>query len=309
MVDVALGTYAMGPAILRLSESNFYIPDPDALWYATTYESWLHTRQQVLPADYTGVRFPDLLSKFLQTPNDLSPQCHDVLTRQVVILGLQEMVGVGRKLRKIYGESNGCSNILMEQCRTGLETWKVCWQASQPNVAKTHYNAVMSAWCWTELLLTAPDIVVTMVARVPGSSDPKLLHKRFLLETEQLLSTMDAEGFNNLMAAAAASIFHIEAISEFNSIEECLSTMRATVYPTVVTSIFAGAICLWIAITALKRAERVSARVQTEIRPLLVTALGKIQWRSTTTKDGKMSIVPLFGELLKGTNVWSISPA
>jgi hypothetical protein len=119
---------------------------------------------------------------------------------------------------------------------------------------------------------------------------------------------MDAEGFNNVMAAAAASIFHIEAISEFNSIEECLSTMRATVYPTVVTSIFAGAICLWIAITALKRAERVSARVHTEIRPLLVTALGKIQWRSTTTKDGKMSKVPLFGELLKGTNVWSISP-
>jgi hypothetical protein len=225
--------------------------------------------------------------------------------RQAVVLGLQEMVGVGRKVRKIYGETNGCSAILMEQCRKGLEAWKICWQVSQPNATKAIYNAVMSAWCWTELLLNAPDIVLTTVSRVPGTIDPQSLRKKFLDEAENMLSSMDADGFNNLMAAAAASVFHIEAISEFNSIEECIWTMRATVYPYVVTSFFAGAICLWVAITALKRAERVAPRVQTEIGPLLLAALGKIRWRSTATKDGGICIVSLFGELLKGTNVWS----
>jgi len=306
LVDVALSTYSIGPFILRLSESSFYIPESDKLWYATSCESWLSTRQGLgLGAQTLRLRLPDLLSNFLQTPDNLHPHYLDVLTRQAVVLGIQEMVGVGRKLRKIYGESNGCSAILMDQCRAGLEAWKICWQVFKPNATKALYNAVMSAWCWTELLLNAPDIVVSTVSRVAGSSDPKSLRKKFLAETEAMLSSMDAEGFNNLMAAAAASIFHIEAISEFNSIDECLSTMRATVYPYVVTSFFAGGICLWVAITALKRAERVSARVQTEIRPLLMAALGKIRWRS---KEGGISIVSLFGELLKGTNVWSKFP-
>jgi hypothetical protein len=216
-------------------------------------------------------------------------------------MGLQEIILTARKLAKVGG-----SGSLLKQSRDGLEAWKTSLQKVERSATKAQYSAVMSSWCWAELLLTAPDFVIGMVYRVSLSRDLSSLMENFVHQVKQSLRSMDSEAFNNLITAAAASIFHVEAISESISMEECVSSMRQTVYPNVITSIFAAGLTLWVSIFALKPVQRFVPSVRSEILPRLLSAMGKIHWLSEPMQDGTITITSLLGDLLLKTNVWSM---
>lgn len=102
------------------------------------------------------------------------------------------------------------------------------------------------------------------------------------------------------MNAAAASIFHVEALSDFSSLDDCIQIMRASVYPNVVTSVFVGALCLWHSIRVLKRRSQPSMLL---LR--LMKATKDVKWAPNSTD---VSINALLGDLLGKLNVWSTVP-
>ena len=64
----------------------------------------------------------------------------------------------------------------------------------------------------------------------------------FLVAANEELMTLDLDELNNLMTMVVASTFHVQAISEFNCLEDSISAMRSAVYSNVTTSLFVGAL-------------------------------------------------------------------
>lgn len=300
LIDTSVSMCTGTPGIQKLSEHIFPLPESDTLWYADSYESWLSIQRNENGLRNTKLNFPQLLSNLFQSRYDLLYDCTGVICRSAIIVGLQEVILTARRLRTVSS-----STLLLKQSGDGLEGWKASWQNIKRGATKAQYNAVMSAWCWAELLLTAPDFVIGMVYRVSVSNDLPSLEETFLNQVQKSLRSMDSETFNNLITAAAASIVHVEAISESFSLDECISSMRQTVHPNEITGIFAGGLTLWISVMALKLVERFVPNVRTEILPRLLAAMRKIHWWPDPVQNGTISITLLLGDLLIRTNVWS----
>lgn len=132
----------------------------------------------------------------------------------------------------------------------------------------------------------------------------------FLSAADRELREMDLDKFNNLMTAAAASLFHVEAISEFNCLDDCISALRSAVYPNVTTSVFVGAVCLWFSLKAVKHLGRtMPAGERREISPRLLKAMGNIRWGGQSIGREDSSITGFLGELLKRIQLWSEMPS
>lgn len=116
---------------------------------------------------------------------------------------------------------------------------------------------------------------------------------------------MDLDKFNNLMTTAAASIFHVETISEFKCLDDCISAIRSAVYPNVTISVFVGALCLWFSLKAVKHLGRSMPGERREISPRLLKAMGNIRWDGQSIGSEDSSITGFLGELLKKINIWS----
>lgn len=299
--DTSLTVCTGLPGVQKLSELSIPLPEADALWYADSYDSWSEIRRREIGVvGDSNMTFPQLLSALFQSRYDLLYDCTGVICRNAIVVGLQEIILTARKLRNVNNNAS-----LLKDCREGLEAWKASLQKIEKTATKAQYNAIMSSWCWAELLLTAPDFVIGMVYRVSASNSLSSLRDSFVDQVKKSLRTMDSESFNNLITAAAASIFHVESISESISLDECISSMRQTVYPNVTTSIFAGGLTLWVSIMALKTVERFVPIVRNEILPRLLSAMSKIHWLSDPVQDGTITITSLLGDLLMRTNVWS----
>jgi hypothetical protein len=164
----------------------------------------------------------------------------------------------------------------------------------------------MSTWCCAELSLTAPDYLLRMGYRVATAKNVPALMEQFLKESDENLTTMDGYTFNNLMIAAAAALYHVEVISEFECLSDCLDTMRATVYPNVIASFFVGGLCLWYSTRVLEQIGRYVPDTRNQILPRLKTAVEAIRWQTESHSTEKRSVTFLLGDLLMKTKVWGI---
>jgi hypothetical protein len=305
LTETSVSMYLGVAPMLKLSELRVPLPESKDIWCADTYEQWQQLRQES-HLEQSVLHFHEVLSRLMETGEDLISQCSGVVGLHVVAIGLQEMIEIARKLRGLNGQGFLCSAFLMRKSREGLEAWKAWWQTNQLSATKAQYIAIMSAWCCAELSLTAPDFILSMVYRVSTSKDPCGLMDEFLCAADGELKSMDLDKFNNLMTAAAASLFHVEAISEFNCLDDCISTMRSAVYPNVTTSVFVGALCLWFSLKAVKHLGRsMPAGERREISPRLLKAMGNIRWSGQCIGSEDSSVTGFLGDLLKKINIWS----
>jgi hypothetical protein len=309
LTETSASMYLGAAPMLKLSELRVPLPESNEIWCADTYGQWQQLRQRS-PQEGTVLYFHEILAQLLETGEDMISQCSGVVGLHVVAVGLQEMIEMARKVRGLNGQGHGCSAFLMRKSREGLEAWKASWQTNQLSATKAQYIAIMSAWCCAELSLTAPDFLLSMVYRASTTKDPRALMAEFLSAADRELREMDLDKFNNLMTAAAASLFHVEAISEFNCLDDCISALRSAVYPNVTTSVFVGAVCLWFSLKAVKHLGRtMPAGERREISPRLLKAMGNIRWGGQSIGREDSSITGFLGELLKRIQLWSEMPS
>lgn len=300
MTETMVGMYLNVPPLLRVSQLKVSLPELDELWYAESHQKWQQIRRKGKRGP--SLQFNEVLSD-LMNAGDLIREYNGVVGLHVIMVGIQEIIAMARRMREVDGEGHG-STALMAKSREALEAWKASWQSSDQSLrvaTKGQYIAIMSAWCSAELSLTAPDLLLSMVNRVSTADNQAVLMKQFLDEVDRTSKRLD---LNHLMTAAAAAISHVEALSEFGSIEECLSVMETTVYPSVITSIFEGGLTLWFSIRILERVGRYVPRAEKEILPRLLKAVNSIKW---ATQLQNTSIAALLGDLLMKMKVWSKS--
>lgn len=202
-----------------------------------------------------SIQFNEVLSDLMNSGN-LIRECHGLVRLSVIMVGIQEMIAMARRLREVDGDGHVCSLALMAKGRDALEACKASWQSGQQSqlaTTKAQYIAIMSSWCGAELSLAALDLILGMVSRVSVADNQEPLMETFLDEVETSSKKIH---LTHLMTAAAAAICRVEALSDFDSMEECISVMDTTVYPSVITSIFEGGLTLWFAIRTLERVGR-----------------------------------------------------
>jgi hypothetical protein len=276
MTDTMVSMLMDVPPLLRVSELKVPLPESDELWYAESHQKWQQTRRKGKQG--CTIRFNEVPAD-LMNAGDLIRECNGVVGLHVIMVGIQEMIAMARRMKEVDGEGHVCSTALMAKAREALETWKGSWQASQSERATTkgQYLAIMSSWCGAELSLAAPDLLLTMVHRVSTTMDQGLLVMEFLKEVEHKCKRLDLD---LLMTPTAAAISHVEVLSEFGSVEECPLVMETTAYPSVTTSIFEGGLTLWFAVRVLERVGRYVPRAEKEILPRLPRAVESIRWAS-----------------------------
>jgi hypothetical protein len=296
--ETVISMYLSVAPHLRVSQLKIPLPEADELWYAESHQKWQQLRR--LGRRGPSIQFNEVLSDLMNAGN-LIREYNGVVGLHVVMIGIEELIVMARRLREVDGEGHVCSRALMAKSREALEAWKSSWQESQSQRAttKAQYIAIMSAWCCAELSLTAPDVLLGMVYRVSTTKDQAALMKKFLREVDDATKHLD---LNQLLSTAAAAISHVESLAEFGSVEECLSVIETTVYPSVITSIFEGGLTLWFSVRILERIARHVPRAEKEILPRLLKAVDSIGWATHLRKN---SIAALLGEILIQMKVWS----
>ena len=127
-----------------------------------------------------------------------------------------------------------------------------------------------------------------------------------MTSAENALGNMDTATFNKLVTASTAALLQVETLSEFTGINDCISTIRAAVYPNVIGSLFLGGLCLWFNVRVIRRNGRGYSSMADGIISRLRNAVGAIQWAGILAPgDGSdISIMGILGELLFMTRVW-----
>lgn len=306
--ETAISTYLYQAPMVRVGELRVPLPDTDDLWYANSHQRWQQLRNttRASESDPNPIRFDQVLSDLMNGEGDLVSRCSGFVRLHVVTIGIQELLLMARRLREVDGPVHQASNTLLSKARQALETWKTSWQSPQGSFSttKAQYIATMSTWCWAELSLTAPEFLLRLGSRVATSTDLPSLMDAFLLEADQKLSAMESYTFNNLMTAAAAALYHVEVISEFHCFDDCVDTIRATVYPNVVASFFVGGLCLWYCARVLGQIGRYVPDTRNQIIPRLMSAVDAIRWQDESPLKENKSVTYLLGDLLMKTKVW-----
>jgi hypothetical protein len=306
--ETAISTYLYRAPLVRVGDLRVPLPDTDDLWYANSHQRWQQLRNARPPSESDGdpIRFDQVLADLMNGEGDLVSRCSGFVRLHIVTIGIQELLLMARRLREVDGPVHDASNTLLSKARQALETWKASWHSPQGffTTTKAQYIATMSTWCWAELSLTAPEFLLRLGSRVATSKNLPLLMEAFLIEADQNLSAMDSYTFNNLMTAAAAALYHVEVISEFNCVDDCVNTIRATVYPNVVASFFVGGLCLWYCARVLEQIGRYVPDTRNQIIPRLMSAVDAIRWQDESPLKENKSVTFLLGDLLMKTKVW-----
>jgi len=308
--ETGITMYLGGAPMVSVSELRVPLPDCDELWYADSHQKWLQIRNGRMMQEIKSpaLRFDQVLSDLMQTGGQLVSQSNGVVGLHVVAVGVHELILMARRLREVDGQEQEASSILLAKSREVLEAWKASWLANErtTSTTKAQYIAVMSTWCCSELSLSAPEYLLQIGQRVATSDDIPSLVETFLREADRHLSVMDGHTFNNLMTAAAAALYHVEVISEFQCLDDCLHTIRATVYPNVIASFFVGGLCLWYCIRVLEQIGRYVPDTRNQILPRLRKAVEAIRWQNDSPLRENKSVTFLLGDLLMRTKVWGI---
>ena len=309
--ETGISMYLGGAPMVSVSELRVPLPDCDELWYAESGQKWQQIRsgRTLQGIKSPSLRFDQVLSDLMHTGGQLVSQSNGVVGLHVVAVGVHELILMARRLREVEGSVQEASSILLAKSREVLEAWKASWLANErtTSTTKAQYIAVMSTWCCAELSLSAPDYLLQIGHRVAISDDVPSLVESFLREADRHLSVMDGHTFNNLMTAAAAALYHVEVISEFQCLDDCLHTIRATVYPNVIASFFVGGLCLWYCIRVLEQIGKYVPDTRNQILPRLKKAVEAIRWQNDSPLRENKSVTFLLGDLLMRTKVWGKS--
>ena len=304
MADTMISMFMNVAPLLRVSQLKVPLPESDDLWYAESHQKWQRLRRT--QKKVVSLHFNEVLAD-LMSAGALIKDCNGVVGLHVIAVGIEEMIAMARRLREVDGQGHICSKALMAKSREALEGWKAAWQlGSQRETTKAQYIAILSAWCCAEISLAAPEVILTTVFKVSRAKDPSPLVKTFLKDMDQFLQHLDADILNNLMSAAAAAVCHVESLSDFGTVTECITTVEASVFPNVITSIFDSGLTLWFTVKVLEKIGRYVPRAENEILPRLLKALNSIPWVKELSLEGNASIAALLGDLLIKMRIWGI---
>jgi hypothetical protein len=311
--DMSLSMHHDLAPVLRISELNVTLPSSNELWYAESHEKWRTIRlsEKQLQRGRTPLRFSHILSDILHNDGKLLSQRNEIIDLMAASLGVQEIISLTRRLMEVDGRDNVWFSSLMTKLRSALKTWKMSWQEKERSVTRAQFIGLMSSWCTAELYLSAPKFILEMVYKVSTTRDVIRLMRAFLSSVEQTLLHMDIPTFNNLITATTAALLQIETLSEFTSVEDCISTIRAAVYPNVIGSLFLGGICLWFSVRVIRRNGSRFSSIEEGITLRLTNAVAGIRWAGTLVPREKAcgasaSVTGILGELLLKTRVWGL---
>jgi hypothetical protein len=299
--------------VLRISELNVPLPSSNELWYAESHEKWRAVRlsEKQLQRGKTPLRFCHILSDILHNDGKLLSQRNEIIDLMAASLGVQEVISLTRRLMEVDGRDNVWFSSLMQKLQSALKTWKSSWQAKEQTVTRAQFIALMSSWCTAELYLSAPKFILEMVYKVSTTKDIIRLTQTFMASAEDALLHLDNSAFNNLITAATAALLQVETLSEFTSMDDCISSIRAAVYPNVIGSLFLGGLCLWFSVRVIRRNGRGYSSIEDGIIQRLRNAVASIPWDGTFApivgEVADISITGLLGELLLKTRVWGMS--
>ena len=240
------------------------------LWFADSYLKWQqirHSENQLRRGEST-LHFSEILSDILHNDGKLLSQCNEIIDLTAVSIGLQEIISMTRRLMEVDGRDDIWFESLMKKSRA------------------------------------APKFILEMVYKVSTAKDISRLVASFVEASDNAISRMDLKTFNNLVTAASAALLQVETISEFISLDDCISTIRAAVYPNVVSSLFFGGLCLWFSVRVLRRGGRENENIEVGIISRLKTAVASIQWENRTSGDPSITVI--LGDLLMHIKIWGM---
>jgi hypothetical protein len=308
LTDTSISMHHGLTPMLRISELAVPLPSSNELWFADSYPRWRQIRlsENQLRRGESTLHFSEILSDILHNDGKLLSQCNEIIDLTAVSIGLQEVISMTRRLMEVDGRDDVWFQSLMKKSREALKAWKVSWQSKERSTTRAQFIALMSSWCSAELYMSAPKFILEMVYKVSTAKDISRLVANFVEAADGALSKMDGKTFNNLVTAASAALLQVETISEFISLDDCISTIRAAVYPNVVSSLFFGGLCLWFSVRVLRRGGPENENIEVGIIARLKAAVASIQWENRTSNSGDSSITGILGELLVHIKVWGM---
>jgi hypothetical protein len=125
-----------------------------------------------------------------------------------------------------------------------------------------------------------------------------------LQEADRKAIDLDAEQSNSILNVCAAVLFHVETLAEFTSFDDCLLTIRASITPGVVASVFLGGVCLWFSMRVIRLRGGSNPAAEQRVISRFNKALSSISWGPqplSCTDDGFLT---LLGNLIEQTQVW-----
>jgi hypothetical protein len=194
----------------------------------------------------------------------------------------------------------------MKKSRECLDAWKSAWDSIQLGMTKAQYLALMSSWCVSEVYLNGPDFILRILHElsVEDKSGDSQRVEGFLQEADRKAVDLDAEQSNSILNVCAAVLFHVETLAEFTSFDDCLFTIRASITPGVVASVFLGGVCLWFSMRVIRLRGGSNPAAEQRVISRFSKALSSISWGPqplSCTDDGFLT---LLGNLLEQTQVW-----
>jgi Fungal specific transcription factor domain len=294
------------PSILKLSDFDMPLPCSNEVWFARSEAQWQELyffESHVRPRN---LRYNKLLSGLLHDSHTVVSECRDTIHLASLSIVLFELICMTRRLVESEGENGTGSQHLLEKTREALDAWKTTWESVQM-ITKGQYLALMSEWCSAEIYLGAPDFILKMLPEISMRSDSILtLAAEFVRQADLIATDIDPAQFNSTLNACAAALHYIETIAEFTSFADCLFTLRASVIPSVMGSIFLGGLCLWFSLKVIRIRGRSNPATEEKVVQRFRTALSSIRWGPHDLSATDDAFIVLLGNLIAQTQVWGI---
>jgi hypothetical protein len=300
--DSIISLHLSQPPMLRLSELRIPLPCSNETWFAKSQSQWQELRL-LESHNQTELCCNQVLSALLRDAQLVMSHCRERMDLAAIAIAVFELIAITRRLMEAEGGEGIGSRYLMKKSRESLDAWKSTWE-STIHLTKAQYLALTSSWCNAELALSAPDFILKMVNELSMGNDVAMLVEKFLHEADKQAATLDAENFNYVLNACAAALFHIETIAEFTSFDDCIYTLRASVSPIVLASIFLGGLCLWYSMRVIRIRGRSNPAAEGKVVSRFRKALSSISWGPQPLSCTDDAFIFLIGHLLEQTQVW-----
>jgi len=305
LTDTSISLHLGIAPVLRPADLRIPLPCSNDVWFASTNSQWqeLVELENLARRGEPRLYFNNLLSLIMNDSPALVAQCRGIMDLTAIAIALQELITMARRL----SEADAGSKYLMKKSRDALDAWRTSWQSMPQRTTKPQYLALMSSWCSAELYLGAPDFVLKMVYRISTENDISRLLRQFVETANARVAHLSADQFNDILGACGAALCHVETLADFTTRDDVISTIRASIFASVVASIFLGGLCLWFSLRVIRIRGRSNPASEERVLSRLKTALASIQWKAQPTDLTEMAFTVLLGNLLEETRVWGES--
>jgi Fungal specific transcription factor domain len=308
-IDSTISLHLNQPPMLRLSELRIPLPCSNEAWFAKSQSQWqdLHLLECHVRNSQSKMCCNQVLSALLRDAKLVMSHCREGTDLAAIAIAVSDLIAMTRRLMEAEGGEGIGSRYLMRKSREALDAWKSTWE-STIHLTKAQYLALTSSWCNAELALSAPDFILKMVNELSMGNDVSVLVEKFLHEADKQAAALDAQHFNYVLNACAAALFHIETIAEFTSFDDCIYTLRASVSPIVLATIFLGGLCLWYSMRVIRIRGRSNPAAEGKVVSRFRKALSSISWGPQPLSCTDDAFIFLIGNLLEQTQVWGSQP-